>query len=134
VRVLILVVATTAAGMLTVLPLALLADPGHAAAGALAAVLCLIPAAGTLLLAGVVGRGDPDRDTTVILAGIGFRFVGVTAGVFLLGDAVTAAGIGRERFAGWAVFFYLMTLTAESVLLVWPLTGRPDPTTPAAPP
>jgi len=126
VRVLILVGATTVAALLTVLPLALLDDPRHAAAGALAVVLCLIPAVGTLLLAGAVGRGDPDRDTTVILVGIGLRFGGVVAGTFALGDVVTAAGIGRERFAGWVVFFYLMTLTAESILLL-----RPDPRTPA---
>jgi hypothetical protein len=124
--VLILVGATAAEALLTVLPLALLDDPRHAAAGGLAAVLCLIPAVGTLVLAGVVGRNDPDTTTTVILAGIGFRFVGVTAGVFLLDGAVTAAGIGRERFAGWAVFFYLMTLTAESILIL-----RPDPSPPA---
>ncbi|QDU23997.1 hypothetical protein [Urbifossiella limnaea] len=125
-RVLILVGATAGAGLLTVLPLALLDDPRHAAAGTLAAALCLIPAVGTLLLAGAVGPGDPDTTTTVILVGIGLRFVGVTAGVFLLDGAVTAAGIGRERFAGWAVFFYLMTLTAESVLLL-----HPGPTPPA---
>jgi len=131
VRVLILLGATTVAGLLTVLPLALLDDPRHAAAGGLAAVLCLIPAVGTLLLAGAVGRGDPDQHTTVILVGIGLRFGGVVAGTFLLGDAVTAAGIGRERFAGWVVFFYLMTLTAESVLVMRPAAGRPDPKTPA---
>lgn len=125
-RVLILIGATAVAGLLTVLPLALLDDPNHAAAGGLAAVLCLIPAVGTLLLGGLVGQNDPDTTTTVILVGIGFRFVGVTAGVFLLDGVVTAAGIGRERFAGWAVFFYLMTLTAESVLVL-----RPGPRTPA---
>ncbi|MFO0799564.1 MAG: hypothetical protein U0804_19005 [Gemmataceae bacterium] len=128
-RVLILVGTTTGVGLLTVLPLALLDDPRHAATGTLAAALCLIPAVGTLLLAGAVGPGDPDATTTVILVGIGLRFVGVTAGVFLLDGAVTAAGIGRERFAGWAVFFYLMTLTAESVLVL-----RPGPTPPADPP
>lgn len=127
---LILVGATALAALLTVLPLALLDDPRHAAAGGLAAALCLIPAVGTLVLAGFVGT-DPDLRTTVILAGIGFRFVGVTAGVFLLDGAVTAAGIGRERFAGWAVFFYLMTLTAESVLVLRPSVRSPDPRPPA---
>jgi hypothetical protein len=126
VRVLILVGATAIAALLTVLPLALLDDPKHAAAGGLAAALCLIPAVGTLLLAGLVG-GGPDSGTTVILVGIGMRFGGVVAGTFLLGDAVTAAGIGRERFAGWVVFFYLMTLTAESVLVMRPSAGRADP-------
>lgn len=129
-RVLILLGATAAAYLLAVVPLAVLDDPRHAAAGGLAAVLCLIPAVGTLLLAGAVGADDPDTVTTVILVGIGLRFGGVTAGVFLLDGAVTAAGIGRERFAGWAVFFYLMTLTAESVLLV----RSPGPKTPAVPP
>ena len=132
-RVLILVGATAVAALLTVLPLALLDDPRHAAAGGLAAALCLIPAVGTLVLAGLVGN-DSDLRTTVILGGIGFRFVGVTAGVFLLDGAVTAAGIGRERFAGWAVFFYLMTLTAESVLVMRPQAGRPTPTNPGNPP
>lgn len=119
-RVLVLVGATAVAALATVVPMAALGDPKHAAAGGVAAALCLIPAVGTLLLAGVVGRDGPDRGTTVILAGIGLRFGGVVAGTFLLGDAMTAAGIGRERFAGWVVFFYLVTLTAESALLVWP--------------
>lgn len=133
-RVLILVGATTVAALLTVLPLALLDDPRHAAAGGLAAGLCLIPAVATLLLAGVVGRDGPDQGTTVILAGIGFRLGGVVAGTFLLGDAVAAAGIGRERFAGWVVFFYLLTLTVESVLVMRPQQGRPTPTTSGDPP
>ena len=133
-RVLILVGATTVAGLLTALPLALLDDPRHAVAGGLAAALCLIPAVGTLLLAGAAGRGGPDRGTTVILVGIGLRFGGVVAGTFLLGDAVTAAGIGRGRFAGWVVFFYLLTLTVESVLVMRPQPGRPTPTTPGEPP
>ena len=130
-RVLILVGATAVAALLTVLPLALLDDPRHAAAGGLAAVLCLIPAAGTILLARLVGPNDPDATTTVILVGIGLRFGGVVAGTFALGDAVTAAGIGRERFAGWVVFFYLITLTAESVLVMRPSGRRQDSTTPA---
>ena len=129
-RVLILVGVTAAAALLTVVPLALLDGPTHAAAGGLAAALCLIPAVGTLVLAGLVG-GGPDNRTTVILVGIGLRFGGVVAGTFLLGDAVTAAGIGRERFAGWVVFFYLITLTAESVLVMWPGPGRTAPTPPA---
>ena len=133
-RVLILVGVTAVAALLTALPLALFDDPRHAAAGGLAAALCLIPAVGTLLLAGAVGRSDPEQHTTVILVGIGLRFGGVVAGTFLLGDAVTAAGIGRERFAGWVVFFYLMTLTAESVLVMRLPAGRPTPTSPGNPP
>jgi hypothetical protein len=130
VKVLVLVGVTAAVALVTVVPMAVLDDTGHATAGCVAAALCLIPAVGTLLLAGIAGRDDPNVGTTVILTGIGFRFVGVVAGTFLLGDAMAAAGIGRERFAGWVVFFYLITLTAESTLLMWPQTARPDPVNP----
>jgi hypothetical protein len=93
-----------------------------------AALLCLIPAAGTLLLTERLGRGRPNQRLLMHLGSTGIRMFFVLmagCGLFL------GVPFFREQFGFliWLAVFYLFTLALEVVLLLagQPAEQRPSP-------
>jgi hypothetical protein len=101
-----------------------------------AAILCLIPAAATLLWADWAYRQPIDKQFAMVLGGTGLRLFVVLAGAYALQSSVPYF---REHdtpgFLLWVLGFYLFTLALETVLSV---SGRPTaeplPAGPTPPP
>src|SRR5262249_36747094 len=99
----------------TLLVWAVVADParvfwGDVAIGysAVAVVLCLLPAAATLLWAGWVSRHSPEQELLMVLGGTGVRMfvvLGVALVLFLF-----VPFFGEPSFLLWLSAFYLLTL------------------------
>ena len=70
------------------------------------------------MLADAVARNTPDFGPVAILVGTAMRMTVAVLGVVVLGEALGRVGVGRERFANWVAFLYLITLTIESGLLI----------------
>jgi hypothetical protein len=83
---------------------------------AVAALVCLVPAAVTLLWSGRALGGPPEQQLLAVLGGTGLRlFAVLVAGVGLF---LSVPALGHAAFLIWLVVFYLITLTLEVVLLV----------------
>ncbi len=91
---------------------------GHILPATLAAVLCLVPATLTFVLADTVWRRWPDFGPVAVMVGTATRMGVAFLGVLVLGEVLAREGVGRERFAVWVTFLYLITLVVESTLLV----------------
>ena len=114
----------------------LIDGPGHWLPSGVAVLLCLLPALGTLLLA-----GWSERKTAV--AALGFILIAPLVRLFLvlavgglLGFAVPSLRADPARFAFWTAGMYLVTLVAETAVLLagtkpkGGATGANTPTTP----
>jgi hypothetical protein len=82
-----------------------------------AALLCLLPTAATLLWCDLVLRGTPEQQLAAVLGGTGLRMVFVVgAALALFYNMPEYFGFGR--FWLWVIVFYLATLALEMVLVV----------------
>jgi hypothetical protein len=92
---------------------------------ATAAVLCLLPMAGTLVWAARALRGAPEQALAAVLGGTGLRILVVMGAAVAL--YLTVPFFHRRSFMIWVVVFYLVTLTLEMGLLLarHGATGRP---------
>ena len=104
---------------------------------AVAAVLCLIPAAATLLWAEWAYRQPVDKQFAMVMGGTGVRLFVVLAGAYALQSSVPYL---REHetpgFLVWVLAFYLVTLALETGLSVIgrPAAPEPLPAGPTSPP
>src|SRR5262249_57734777 len=83
---------------------------------AVAVVLCVVPAAATLLWAGWVSRHSPEQELLMVLGGTGVRMfvvLGVALALFLF-----VPFFGEPSFLLWIAAFYLLTLALEVTLVV----------------
>jgi len=87
---------------------------------AVAVVLCLVPAAVTMLWAGWAFRQSPEQQLLMLLGGTGVR-MGVVLGAGLV-LTMFVPFFGQPSFWLWLLLFYLITLALEVVLVV---KGRP---------
>jgi hypothetical protein len=90
---------------------------------AVALVLCLVPAAGTLVWSGWSSKRSSEQQLLSMLGGTGVRMtvvLGVSLALYTL-----IPYFNYTRFWVWVLFFYLFTLAVEIALLMWerPTTG-----------
>jgi hypothetical protein len=81
-----------------------------------AATLCVVPTALTLLWADWAYRQTPEQQLTMILGGTGVR-MGLVLGIALLLYAMLPE-FQQQSFWIWLLVFYLLTLALEMVLVV----------------
>jgi hypothetical protein len=90
---------------------------------AVAAGLCLVPAAATFVWAAWAYRQSTDKQFAMVLGATGVRIFVVLVGAFVL---YTSVPYFRQDvapgFLVWVAIFYLFTLALETVLA---LSGRP---------
>ena len=102
--------------LLVFYPARLLWGETAVAFSAVAAILCLIPTAATLIWSEWAFRSSPEQQLLAVMGGTGLRMLfvaGVGIAMFLLSDY-----FHQQSFLVWVVVFYLVTLTLEiSVLL-----------------
>lgn len=90
---------------------------------ATALILCVVPAALSLIWADWAYRQSADQQFTMLLGATGLRMFVVLIGAYLLHSAIPY--LQRSEALGfwlWVVIFYLVTLGLETVLS---LRGRP---------
>jgi hypothetical protein len=89
-------------------------------------VLCLLPAAGTLVWFEWASKQSTEQQLLTILGGTGLRMV-IVLGVGLALYTLVPV-FGRSSFWVWILLFYLLTLAFEIVLLAGtrPVTQRVD--------
>lgn len=98
---------------------AVLADgPAHWLPSGVAVVICLLPAVGTLLVAQRTERRTPVEAIGFILVAPLVRLILVLLLGGLLGVAVPALKAEPARFVFWVAGCYLVTLVAETALLL----------------
>jgi hypothetical protein len=83
---------------------------------AVAAVLCMVPTAGTLLWCDLVLGGSPEQQLMAVFGGTAIRIIFVVGIAMILYQE-------REEFHStafwlWIIVFYLATLTLEMILVV----------------
>jgi hypothetical protein len=81
-----------------------------------AAGLCLLPTAATLLWCDLVLGGSPEQQLMAVFGGTALRIVFVIGVAMVLYQSVEQFHSGR--FWLWIIVFYLATLTLEVVLVV----------------
>lgn len=115
-RVLVLLGVSLAAWLVAA-PLAAWADgPGHWLAGGVAAVLCTVPAAATLMLLRFTENRSPVEALGAVMIAPLLRLVVVCAVGGLVWRAVPEFRAAPLRFGGWVLAFYLLTLVTETAL------------------
>lgn len=124
-KVFVLVAVTAAAWGLTVPAAALLDGSGHWLAGSAAAVICLLPAIGTLLMLTRTENLSVVASLGAVMIAPLLRMMVVIAVGFVVGFVVPALRESPARFAGWLLAFYLITLVSETALLVTRAVKRP---------
>ena len=86
---------------------------------AVAAVLCLVPAAATFVWAAWAYRQPIEKQLAMVLGGTGVRLFVVLGGAYALNSSVPYL---REHetpgFLAWVLVFYLFTLMLETALSV----------------
>ena len=95
-----------------------LGDPDHRLAllhSAVAALLCLVPTAATLVWCDLVLGGSPEKQLAAVFGGTGIRMVVVVGVALVLYQSREEFHLGR--FWVWIVVFYLATLTLEMILV-----------------
>jgi hypothetical protein len=83
---------------------------------AIAAILCLLPTAGTLLWAGWAFKQSPEQQLLMVLGGSGVRMAVVLGAGLVLYSWV--AYFQQRSFWYWVLVFYLVTLALEMTLLL----------------
>jgi hypothetical protein len=83
---------------------------------ALAAVICLVPTAATLIWGHWAIEQSPQQQMLMVLGGTGVRMAAVLGAGALL--YFSLAGFHTMAFWGWILLFYLVTLALENVLLL----------------
>jgi hypothetical protein len=116
VKVLLLVGVTAVAWVLSVPAAVAIDGPAHWLAGSVAAVLCLVPAMGTLVMLGVTESRSPAAALGAVLIAPLLRLIVVCVAGGLLWRVVPELRDAPLRFGGWVLAFYLITLVAETVL------------------
>jgi hypothetical protein len=81
-----------------------------------AALLCLVPTAVTLLWCDLVLGGSPEQQLAAVFGGTGLRMVFVVAVGMVLYFNFEA--FNRTDFWLWVILFYLATLTLEMALVL----------------
>lgn len=126
-----LLVAVTAAGCAAAVGVASWTwGPDQVRPAVLAAALCLAPAVASLSLVEWVARRAPAQAAVAVLLGIGLRMAVVVAGVLIVTGGMTDPA-ARDRFVGWVVAMYLLTLAAESALAAHAVRAADRPAPPA---
>jgi hypothetical protein len=121
-RLLLLVVGSAAVWVLLGYPLCCLWDNnllgGHDGLmlSIVAAVLCLIPTAGTLVWCDLVLGGSPEQQLMAVFGGTAIRIIFVIGVGMVLYQALEE--FHSSKFWLWIIIFYLTTLTLEMVLVV----------------
>jgi len=115
-RVGILIAGTLMAWCVTAYPARLLSGDAGLLYSAVAAGLCLVPTALTLLWADWANRQSPEHHVTMVLGGTGIR-MGVVMGIGLLLYLFLPV-FQQPGFLLWLLGFYLFTLGLEMVLVV----------------
>jgi hypothetical protein len=120
-RLLYLFGASAAFWLLVAIPARHISGDAAAVYAGTALLLCLIPAAVTLLWAGWALERSPEQQLTLVLGGTGMRLFVVLGAAWALFQSVPYF---REYngFWNWLVVCYLFTLALEMALL---LAGRP---------
>lgn len=96
----------------------ILDGPGHARPALIGFAICLPMAVLTLLLAERLARISGQAAIVAIVLGSGVRLMAVLGAVGILVEEIVAQGMARERFLNWTTTAYLVTLAAESGLLI----------------
>jgi hypothetical protein len=118
-RLLLLVAASLSLWLLTAWPALAWSwwqDDGHLLYSAVAAGLCLVPTAATLIWCDLALSKSPDQQLVAVLGGTGFRLLFVIGIGMFLYHAVPA--FDSAAFWFWIIGFYLWTLAVEIVLVV----------------
>jgi ABC-type spermidine/putrescine transport system permease subunit II len=115
-RLVILIAGTLLAWGAAAYPARLLGGDAGLIYSAVAAALCLLPTALTLLWAEWVSRQSPEQQLTMVLGGTGIR-MGVVMGIGLL-LYLFLPYFEQPGFWLWLLAFYLFTLALEMVLVV----------------
>ena len=116
---LLLLCAVTAAVWATAAGIAAAVDgPDHWLPSGIAALLCLLPAVGTLAAAGWSERRTPVEAIGFILIAPLVRLVAGLVGGVMLGVLVPALRENPARFAFWGAGLYLAVLVTETALLL----------------
>jgi hypothetical protein len=83
---------------------------------AVAAVLCMVPTAATLVWCDLVLGGSPEQQLMAVFGGTGIRIIFVLGSAMILYQALEM--FHATAFWLWIVVFYLATLTWEMTLVV----------------
>jgi hypothetical protein len=116
VKVLLLVGVTVIAWLASVPAVVAIDGSAHWLAGSVAAVLCLVPAMGTLAMLGLTENRSPVAALGAVLIAPLLRLIVVCVAGGLLWRVVPELRDAPLRFGGWVLAFYLITLVAETVL------------------
>jgi hypothetical protein len=108
---------------------------GTAAAALFGLAVCLSPVVVTYRVAVAVCRRWPEVGPTVLMAAAAVRMGWAVLAVFLLAGLAPGWGTTPTAVAEWTTGFYLLTLAAESALLIRrldrpigpPTRGRDEP-------
>ena len=117
-----LIAGSLAVWLLAAYPAHLLGGDAAVVYSAVALVLCLVPAAMTLLWAGWALGRSAEQQLGMVLGSTGARMVFVLGTALALHYAVPY--FQQQSFWVWILVFYLVTLTLEMVLIV---KDRPAP-------
>jgi hypothetical protein len=127
-RLALFVTMTLAFWLAVVVPVRVWGGEDTAVAATVAAAVCLVPAALTLLWSDWARRQSPDALFVAWFGGTGVRLLLVGVAAMALHQRVEYLRQDSANFLLWVVVFYLFTLAAEVGLLV---TSKPAPTPPA---
>jgi len=118
VKVVLLVAVTVVAWAAAVAVAVGLDGPGHWLPSGVAAVLCLVPAVGTMIAVRATADRSPVEAIGAVLVAPLVRLVAVLLVGFGLWQAVPAFRDAPGQFWAWVLGFYLFTLVAETALLL----------------
>lgn len=111
--------AAVLAAWVVAVPVAVVVDgPGHWLAGTVAALLCLLPAIGTLVMLTATERQSTAMSLGAVLIAPLLRIVVVVLAGFALGYSIPELRAAPLRFLGWLLTFYLLTLVVETALVL----------------
>jgi hypothetical protein len=100
---------------------------GHWLPSGVAALLCLVPAAATLVVLKATEHASLVVSLGAVLVAPVARLAAVAVVGAVLWQAVPDFTAQPVRFAAWVMGFYLLTLAAETAVLL-ARAGRPKPT------
>jgi len=112
----ILVVGTVGLWLLVMVPARLVWGDRVILQSGVAAILCLVPMALTMVWCGLAQGGSPEMQLAAVMGGTAFRMllvVGVAVVLFKTVEPLSDPG-----FMIWVVLFYLGTLTMEILLVL----------------